>query len=231
MWQSKPRNGSCCTPWIPTNSELASFWSSFMKGGMTRLSSLLTTCLLWRSMPFDWTSKNGKVRVGLKSPGIFPTWECRRLFFSRSSQELVSIWRPSFLFPGTIWDRGAVVRVRGWCVQKRGPSHCEPREQVLPWSWAPKVGTSWHLEFQAEWHCDWRCDQTTWTRGREGKADGTSIPGMAQHLERAAQETAGKVLVTASPRYYWKFENFLPGKEEEACASLHSDTGLQVLWV
>lgn len=71
MWQSKPRSGFCCTPWIPTNSELASFWSSSTKGGMTRLLSLLITCLPSRSTPFGWTSK-GK-EVGLASKASLPS--------------------------------------------------------------------------------------------------------------------------------------------------------------
>ena len=80
-WQSKPRNGSCCTPWIPTNSELASFWSSFMKGGMTRLLSLLTMCLLWRNMPFDWTSKNWNVKSWPQKPVYLPHVRVQKVTF------------------------------------------------------------------------------------------------------------------------------------------------------
>lgn len=57
MWQLKLRSAFCCTPWIPISSEPASFWSSSMSGGMTRLLSLPTTYLPWRNMPFGWTSK------------------------------------------------------------------------------------------------------------------------------------------------------------------------------
>lgn len=158
MWQLKLRSASCCTPWIPTSSEPASFWSSSMSGGMTRLLSLPTTYLPWRNMPLGWTSKRWNFWLAAKSPRH---WEYGAACFCDLSRTLGAKDFSSLPFLSSWQDIGAYSQgQRLEAIEKRS---------LITQHWTPKASES---AFQAKWELGLELRPDCMVPGQWGKMEG-----------------------------------------------------------